>query len=102
MARYERTYAGERRTVHLGVQITPSEAAALKTAAELAGATVSDYTRELLFQKSAAVVAGTRRNPEAAGIMRALDVAAYYYSCRFWRSSRRLAWRFQWQSLAMA
>ena len=37
------------------------------------GASVSDYSRELLFRRSAAVVAGTRRNPEAAALARQLS-----------------------------
>jgi Bacterial mobilisation protein (MobC) len=38
--------------------------------------TLSAYARELLFRRSAAVVAATRRNPEAKAIMDALDAAA--------------------------
>jgi len=68
MARYERTYEGERRTVHLGVQLTPSEQAELKTAAEQQGATLSAYVRELCLRRSQAVVAATRRNPEAKAL----------------------------------
>jgi uncharacterized protein (DUF1778 family) len=77
MARYEKTYAGERRTAFVGLHLTPSERAELDSAAALQGANVSDYSRELLFRRSAAVVAGTRRNPEAASLIRALDSAAY-------------------------
>lgn len=76
MARYERTYAGERRTEFIGMWVTPTERGELDAAAALQGARRSDYARELLFRRSAAVVAGTRRNPEAAAIMRALDAAA--------------------------
>jgi hypothetical protein len=32
------------------------------------GATISTYARELLFRRSAAVVAATRRNPEAKAL----------------------------------
>lgn len=69
MARYERSYSGERRTVHLGVQLTPAERAELEKAAEGQGApSISAYARELIFRRSAAVVAATRRNPEAAAL----------------------------------
>ena len=73
MARYEKTYAGERRTAFVGLHLTPSERAELDSAAALQGANVSDYSRELLFRRSAAVVAGTRRNPEAAVLARQLS-----------------------------
>ena len=73
MARYEKTYAGERRTAFIGLHLTPSERAELDSAAALQGASVSDYSRELLFRRPAAVVAGTRRNPEAAGLARQLS-----------------------------
>src|SRR5271155_2041657 len=76
MARYERTYSGERRTVHLGVQLTPSERAELETAAANQGANLSAYVRELCLRRSAAVVAATRRNPEAKAIITAIDAAA--------------------------
>jgi hypothetical protein len=68
MPRYERSYSGPRRTVHLGVQLTPDERVELEKAAEQQGATISAYARELLFRRSAAVVAATRRNPEAAAL----------------------------------
>jgi uncharacterized protein (DUF1778 family) len=73
MARYEKTYAGERRSAFLGLHLTPSERAELDSAAAVQGASVSDYSRELLFRRSAAVVAGTRRNPEAAALARQLS-----------------------------
>jgi hypothetical protein len=73
MARYEKTYRGERRTAFVGFHLTPSERAELDSAAALQGASVSDYSRELLFRRSAAVVAGTRRNPEAATLARELS-----------------------------
>jgi Bacterial mobilisation protein (MobC) len=72
MARYKRTYVGERRSIMLGVQLTPTERGELEKAAEQQGASISAYARELLFRRSAAVVAATRRNPEAAAMMRAL------------------------------
>jgi hypothetical protein len=68
MARYERSYSGERRTAFVGLHLTPSERAELDAAAVMCGASVSDYSRELLFRRSAAVVAGTRRNPEAKAL----------------------------------
>jgi hypothetical protein len=74
MARYERSYAGERRTVHLGVQLTPSERDELEAAALQQGApNLSTYARELMFRRSAAVVAATRRNPEAKALMKELE-----------------------------
>jgi len=73
MARYERTYSGERRTAFVGLHVTPSERAELEAAAAQQGANVSDYSRELLFRRSAAIVAGTRRNPEAATLARELS-----------------------------
>jgi hypothetical protein len=77
LARYEKTYTGERRTVHVGFYVTPSEAAELDAGADRRGFSRSDYARELLFRRAAESVAGTRRNPEAAGIERALDAAAF-------------------------
>lgn len=74
MPRYERNYAGEKRTEFLGLQLTPSERAELEDAAEGQGApTLSAYARELLFRRSAAVVAATRRNPEARALLRELN-----------------------------
>jgi uncharacterized protein (DUF1778 family) len=73
VARYERSYEGERRTAPLRLQLTPSERDELDTAAARQGATLSAFTRELLFRRSATVVAGTRRNPEAAALMRELS-----------------------------
>jgi Mobilization protein NikA len=69
MARYEQTYSGERRTSLLGIQLTPSERAELEEAAAGQGASnLSTYARELLFRRSAAVVAATKRNPEAKAL----------------------------------
>src|SRR4051794_38235632 len=73
MARYDRAYAGERRTAPLRLQLTPSERASLEAAAAQQGASISAYAREQLFRRSAAIVAGTRRNPEAAALMRELS-----------------------------
>ena len=42
--------------------------------------TLSAFARELLFRRAAAVVAATRRNPEAKAIMQALDAAAFELS----------------------
>jgi hypothetical protein len=78
MSRYERSYSGERRSYGLRVQLTPSEGAELEAAAALTGApTLSLYVRELLFRRSAAVVAGTRRNPEAKALMDAMNAAGH-------------------------
>jgi Bacterial mobilisation protein (MobC) len=70
MGRYERTYAGEKRTAIVTLKLTPSERDELEAAALGQGApTLSAYARELLFRRSAAVVAATRRNPEAAALL---------------------------------
>lgn len=74
MARYERTFSGERRTDGLRVQLTPSERAELEADAAGQGApNLSTYARELLFRRSAAVVAATRRNPEAKALLGELN-----------------------------
>src|SRR5271170_8261478 len=76
MARYDRSFAGERRTAPLRVQLTPTERAELEqAAADQGAANLSTYARELLFRRSAAVVAATRRNPEAKALIDALDAA---------------------------
>ena len=69
MARHRKAYTGERRTVHLGVQLTPSERAELKRAAAEAGACLSQYVRELCLRRTAeaATVGGARRNPDSEG-----------------------------------
>jgi hypothetical protein len=71
MARHRKTYTGERRTVHLGVQLTPSERAELEFAATEAGTCLSQYVRELCLRRTpeAATVGGARRNPEAKRLM---------------------------------
>jgi hypothetical protein len=66
MARYERSFSGERRTALLHIQLTPSERAELEAAAVAHGAAnLSTYARQLLFRRVALAVAETRRNPEA-------------------------------------
>jgi hypothetical protein len=71
MARHKKTYTGERRTVHLGVQLTPSERANLALAAAEAGASLSQYVRELCLRRTAeaATVGGARRNPVAKRLL---------------------------------
>jgi hypothetical protein len=72
MARRKRTDTAEKRTAALRLQLTPTERDELERAAEQQGACMSAYARELLFRRSAAVVAATRRNPEAAAMMSTL------------------------------
>jgi hypothetical protein len=72
MSRYAHNDKVERRTAFLGIQLTPTERSELDAAAARLGARPSTYARELLFRRSAAVVAGTRRNPEAAALLPAL------------------------------
>jgi hypothetical protein len=82
MARYERSYDGERRTVKRTLQLTPSEAAGLDAAAARQAACWSDFARELLLRRlgTAGVVGGARRDPAAVAMIRALDEAAYQNS----------------------
>lgn len=71
MARYATDYSGERRTGKVTVQVTPSERTTLVEAAARAGASLSQYTRELCLRRSSAaspVVAGTRRSPDAKAL----------------------------------
>ena len=57
--------------------MTPSLRAELEAAAEQVGApTFNRFLNELLSGRAAATVAGTRRNPEAVKVVRALDDAA--------------------------
>ena len=68
MARYERSYDGEKRSEFVGIKVTPSERTTLQEAAARAGASLSQYTRELCLRRTspaAPVVAGTRRSPDA-------------------------------------
>ena len=72
MARYEQSYVGERRTASVHVQLTPDERTALETAAVGTGsASLSAFVRTLCLRRLAdpVHVAGTRRNPEAKGLM---------------------------------
>jgi hypothetical protein len=73
MARRARTNSGERCTAFVGMWLTPSQHAELQHAAKLKGDCISTFARELLFRRAAAVVAATRRNPEAAALMRELN-----------------------------
>ena len=75
MARHRKTYTGERRTSHLGVQLTPTERAELEVAAAEAGARLSQYVRELCLRRSgeAATVGGARSNPEAKRLLHELS-----------------------------
>ena len=79
MSRYKKSYTGERRTVHVGFYITPSEAAILDAAAERQGAARSDFARELIFRRLGmpGIVAGARRNPEKAALLAGLRAAAF-------------------------
>jgi Bacterial mobilisation protein (MobC) len=61
------------RTKGMRLALTPVERHELEQAATSQGATLSEYARELLFRRSAAVVAATRRNPEAAALLRELS-----------------------------
>ena len=75
MARLRNTFAGERRTIHLGVQLTPTERKELQSAAKASGASLSAYVRELCLRRTAAppTVSGTRRNPEAKRVLNELS-----------------------------
>jgi hypothetical protein len=68
MARYGRTYAGEYRTRSIGIKLTPAERAELESAAKARGAGLSEYVRDLCLRRSAALAAGTSRNPEAKAL----------------------------------
>jgi hypothetical protein len=80
VARYERSYTGERRTEGLRLMLTPTERQELEAAADRAGAsTLSEFVRELVFRRlgTPGTLGGARRDPEATAIIRALDAAAY-------------------------
>jgi hypothetical protein len=62
MARYEQSYAGERRTAHVGLQLTPTERRELEKAARRRGLGLSEYVRELCFHRPGPVPE-IRRNP---------------------------------------
>jgi hypothetical protein len=57
------------------MKLTPSQAAELDAAAEQRATSWSDFTRELVFRRFAEVgkVARTRRNPQAAAVLRELN-----------------------------
>ena len=76
MARYQKSDVGERRTASLRLQLTPSERAELEEGAAAAGTHLSQYVRELCLRRAAAapVVAGTKRNREARGLIYQLTV----------------------------
>jgi hypothetical protein len=75
MARHKKTYSGERFTVKRTLQLTPSQAAELDAGAEQRRVRWSDFTRELLFRRfaEAGKVAGTRRDPQGAAVLRELN-----------------------------
>jgi hypothetical protein len=79
MARYQRSYAGERRTELVGIWVTPTERGELGAGAAQQGASLSDFGREQLLRRAGQppVAAGMRRNPESDAIMRALEAAAF-------------------------
>src|SRR3954454_2600763 len=79
MARYEKSYTGERRTEFVGFYVTPTERAALDAGAALHGATMSEYARDLLMSRAGAAYAATsrRRNPEAKAIIDAMNAAGH-------------------------
>ncbi len=79
MARHKCVYDGERFTVKRSLKLTPGFDAELEAAAARAGATWSDFVRELLSHRlgALATVAGTRRDPETIAIVRAMDRAAF-------------------------
>ncbi len=70
MARYRRSYAGERRSETIRSWVTPTEREAVQQAAKEAGACLSDYVRQLCIRRlgDPTVVAGTRRNPDAKAL----------------------------------
>ena len=78
MARHRRGFDGEHFTVKRSLKLTPRLSAELDTAAARAGATWSDFVRELLSRRLGvpAAVAGARRDPDTIALVRALDRAA--------------------------
>lgn len=70
MPRYKKSYDGERRTRRRVVMFTPTEDRQLEESADRAGTQFSEHVRELCLRRSAAaaVVAGTRRNPQARAL----------------------------------
>jgi hypothetical protein len=75
VARYERNYAGEKRSVKRTVKLTPTEDAELEAGAVQTGApNVSEFARELLFRRLLAVVAhSARRSPETKALRDAIN-----------------------------
>jgi hypothetical protein len=78
MARHRRVFDGEHFTVKRSLKLTPGLSAELDAAAARAGATWSDFVRELLSRRLGvpAAVAGARRDPDTIALVRALDRAA--------------------------
>lgn len=72
MPRYERSYAGERRTVSVRVKLTPTEKETLEAAAAPRGGNVSDYVREICLVRRGGAPPEVRRNPEARRLMEEL------------------------------
>jgi Mobilization protein NikA len=74
MARYNKTYDGERRTRRRVILLTPTEDQQLEESAEKAGTQFSEHVRELCLRRSAAaaIVAGTKRNPQTRDLLREL------------------------------
>jgi hypothetical protein len=70
MARHALNDNSERLTAFIGIQLTASQRSALGAAAELDGATLSQYCRHLLFDRIGHAVMGSRRNSEIAMVMR--------------------------------
>jgi phage FluMu protein gp41 len=79
MARHYRVYDGEFFIVKRSLKLTPSQAAELDDDAARAGATWSDFVRELLCRRmgTPTTVAGARRDPQTIAIIQALDRAAF-------------------------
>ena len=73
MARYERSFTGERRTRLVGIKVSPTERAELEAAAKEVGSRLSDYVRDLCLGRQAPVVAATRRNPVAKQLIYELN-----------------------------
>jgi hypothetical protein len=74
MARYKKTYDGERRTRRRVILLTPAEDEQLEKAAAKSGTQFSEHVRELCLRRSAAakVIAGTRRSPQTRDLVREL------------------------------
>jgi len=76
MARHKQSYSEERHSAPIRVHATPSERQRLQEAADRGGVSLSNFAHELLFRRSAArppSVAGTRRDPEGAAVLRELN-----------------------------